>query len=222
MGSLNFFDIFVMIIFTIISFSLYKALRGNDSDDILVSVKDNVKNNKKGGLLSIAHLKDKKQIEQIFINTLKNESLDVKVESLMKMDKTFEPQTFMTNAKNIFESVFRAFYAKDIKPIKQNVSDTVYHEFENSISELDKSKESITAEIVRFKTITIKDISLLKKKASVFVEFVSEQTASLKNSEGKVLKGDDNQIETMTDIWCFSKDLTKKNPDWILEKTIEC
>ena len=80
----------------------------------------------------------------------------------------------------------------------------------------------ITAEIVRFKTITIKDISLLKKKASVFVEFVSEQTASLKNSEGKVLKGDDNQIETMTDVWCFSKDLTKKNPDWILEKTIEC
>ena len=53
-------------------------------------------------------------------------------------------------------------------------------------------------------------------------EFVSEQTASLKNSEGKVLKGDDNQIETMTDVWCFSKDLTKKNPDWILEKTIEC
>ena len=209
MGSLNFFDIFVMIIFTIISFSLYKALRGNDSDDILVSVKDNVKNNKKGGLLSIAHLKDKKQIEQIFINALKNESLDVKVESLMKMDKTFEPQTFMTNAKNI-------------KPIKQNVSDAVYHEFENSISELNKSKESITAEIVRFKTITIKDISLLKKKASVFVEFVSEQTASLKNSEGKVLKGDDNQIETMTDVWCFSKDLTKKNPDWILEKTIEC
>ena len=37
----------------------------------------------------------------------------------------------------------------------------------------------------------------------------------------KIIKGDDNQIETITDTWTFTKDYSKKNPSWILSETIE-
>ena len=128
----------------------------------------------------------------------------------------------MTSTKEMFEFIFNSFYSKNNTKLKTKVSPVVFNEFENSIKEFEKNKQDISAELVRFKSIMIRDISISKRNANVIVEFITEQTAVLKNLAGKVLKGDANQLETITDVWCFSKDLTQKEASWILSKTIEC
>ena len=213
MGSLNYFDIIIMILFTLVSFSIYKMLKPEDVSSF------NGKKISSGKIIKI--FKDKKALQGFVLETLKNESLDLKVQKLSKMDKSFEPQSFMSWAKDSFEYIFKSFYSNDNQKLKLKVSNDVYKEFEKFNKELALNKQTISAEIIRFKSIMIKDVNLSKKIADVIIEFTTEQTAVVKNLAGKVLKGDDNQIETIKDIWCFSKDFSQKNPSWVLSKTIE-
>ncbi len=213
MGSLNYFDIIIMILFTLVSFSIYKMLKPEDVSSF------NGKKISSGKIIKI--FKDKKALQGFVLETLKNESLDLKVQKLSKMDKSFEPQSFMSWAKDSFEYIFKSFYSNHNEKLKLKVSDNVYKEFEKFNKDLEANKQTISAEIIRFKSIMIKDVNLSKKMANVVIEFVTEQTASVKNQTGKIIKGDDNQIETIKDTWCFSKDYSQKNPSWILSKTIE-
>lgn len=219
MSSLNVFDIIIMVLFTIISFSIYKMLKSENVEENISPFNQKMNNKTKSKVVSFP---SKKSLEKLVLETVKNESLDLKVAKLMKLDKTFEPQSFMTSTKEMFEFIFNSFYSKNNTKLKTKVSPVVFNEFENSIKEFEKNKQDISAELVRFKSIMIRDISISKRNANVIVEFITEQTAVLKNLAGKVLKGDANQLETITDVWCFSKDLTKKEASWILSKTIEC
>lgn len=219
MNSLSIFDIIMMVLFTIVSFSIYKMLKSESVEENLSPFGKKTKERTKNKIVSF---NSKKELQDFILETVKNESLDLKVAKLMKLDKTFEPQSFMNKTKEMFEFIFNSFYAKNSIKLKTKVSSSVFNEFEKAIKELEKNKQSILAELVRFKSIMIKDISISKKSANVIVEFITEQTAVLKNLTGKILKGDSNQLETITDVWCFSKDLTQKQPSWILSKTIEC
>ena len=214
MSSLSVFDIIIMVLFCIISFSIYKMLKPDNTEEKIIPV--NIKN---GKIVNINTSKIK--IEEIITNTLKNESLDLKVEKIKKLDKTFDIQLFMSNAKELFESIFKSFYAKENLKIKSKVSNEVFNEFENTVNELNKNKQNIVAELIRFKSIIVKDISINQKIVNIIVEFTSEQTAVMKDSAGKILKGDENQLETIIDIWNFSKDFSQKDSSWILQGTIE-
>ena len=217
MSALNYFDILILILFSVVSFSIYKMLKPENNNENVVPFSGKVV--KAGKITKI--FKNKKELQKFVLETLKNESLDLKVQKLLKMDKSFDPQNFMSWAKDSFEYIFKSFYSNHNEKIKLKVSDNVYKEFEKFNKTLSSNKQSITAEIIRFKSIMIKDISLSKKTANIVVLFETEQTAVIKDANGKIVKGDDNQIETMKDIWCFTKDYSLKNPAWILSKTIE-
>ena len=217
MSSLNYFDILIMVLFSVVSFSIYKMLKPENNSQNMAQFGG--KTVKAGKIVKI--FKNKKALQSFVLETLKNESLDLKVQKLSKMDKSFEPQSFMAWAKDSFEYIFKSFYSNHDEKLKLKVSSDVLKEFDKYNKELSSNKQSITAEIIRFKSIMIKDINLSKKMANVIIEFVTEQTAAIKDENGKVVKGDDNQIETLKDIWCFTKDYSQKNPAWILSKTIE-
>ena len=110
MNSLNYFDIIIMILFTVVSFSIYKMLK---PENILFS---NEKKVNSGKIIKV--FKDKKALRGFVLETLKNESLDLKVQKLSKIDKTFEPQTFMSWAKDSFEYIFKNMYLENNPYIK--------------------------------------------------------------------------------------------------------
>ena len=53
----------------------------------------------------------------------------------------------------------------------------------------------------------------------VTVEFISEIISCLKDKEKKILSGDPKKIKKVYDTWKFSRDLTSKNPNWLLIDT---
>ncbi len=216
MSTLNYFDILILILFSIVSFSIYKMLKPENNESVNTL---NPKNIKSGKIVKI--FKNKKALQNFVLETLKNESLDLKVQKLSKMDKSFEPQSFMGWAKDSFEYIFKSFYSNHNEKLKLKVSEDVLKEFDKYNKQLSSNKQTITAEIIRFKSIMIKDVNLSKKLANIIIEFETEQTAVIKDETGKIVKGDDNQIETLKDVWCFTKDYSQKNPTWILSKTIE-
>ncbi len=217
MSSLNYFDIAIMILFSIVSFSIYKMLKPENSDEKMPSYEG--KNEKNTKIVKI--FRNKKSLQHFVLEIIKNESLDLKIQKLTKLEKDFHPQSFMSWTKDIFKLIFDSFYSNRMEKIKPLVSNDIYNEFKNFNDDLASKKQSIIAEIIRFKTVMIRDVNISKKKVDIILEFVTEQTAVVKNSAGKIVKGDDNQIETIRDVWCFSKDFSQKKAGWILSKTIE-
>lgn len=214
---LNLIDFLVIGLFITIVISIYKILKPENIE--ITNVVSGASLNKKA-LKSLIKSKDKK-FANLIIETLSNESIETKAQKLSKLDKSFEPQSFMEKSKQTFESILKAFEEKNRDQLKTLVSPNVYKVFEESISEFETKNQTLNTEIIRFKRILIKDIGITKKSANILIEFITEQITVLKDKAGKIIKGDDNQIETITDTWTFTKDYSKKNPSWILSETIE-
>ena len=59
-------------------------------------------------------------------------------------------------------------------------------------------------------------------KVNLVVKFVSEQVNLLKNAEGEILEGDENYVQTISDVWTFEKSLNSKTNNWLLCSTRKC
>ena len=59
-------------------------------------------------------------------------------------------------------------------------------------------------------------------KVNLVVKFVSEQVNLLKNAEGEVIEGDENYVQTISDVWTFEKPLNPRVNNWLLCSTKKC
>ena len=53
----------------------------------------------------------------------------------------------------------------------------------------------------------------------ITVEFRSQQKRLLKDDSGALIDGDENQIETFIDLWTFERDISSRDPNWLLVET---
>lgn len=213
---LNLFDFLIIGLFIVIIVSLYGILKPENSKTVgLSDSKEDIRVLKK-----IMKIKDKKTLSEAVEKIIKN-NIETGRNKLVKIDKTFELQSFMKKSKDIFETILKSFENKDRETLKNLVSENVYDVFDKNIREFEKNKQTLNTEIVRFKNIVIKDINVEDKFASIIIEFISEQTTVLKDADGKIIKGDDNYLETIKDTWLFGRDYNDKDSDWLLCETVE-
>ena len=65
----------------------------------------------------------------------------------------------------------------------------------------------------------IKDVRMLKNSVKIIVEFVTQQINILRGADGKVIAGDENFIQKITDVWTFERTLNAKDNKWVLVST---
>ena len=216
-------DIVILGLFVAIVFAIYKMLKTDRNilsvkviklDNVLPTNKINVLDDKKNENITGEDLKS-------FVSEIEKQAgYNIIFKELKKYDKTFSPLQMFNDIREFFKTIFASFYARDIKKITPQLSNEVLQKFQTEIDELNKNKQTIVADLIRVKSINIKDIKMNKKKLIVMVEFITEQTACVKDENDKVIKGDDNKIESIKDFWCITKNYAIKNPTWELEKTI--
>ncbi|MBD5404930.1 Tim44 domain-containing protein [bacterium] len=213
---LNIFDFLIIGLFIVIIVSLYGILKPENAKNENISTKQI----KKKIVKNFVNIKDKKvlaeAIEQMF-----KKNIEEGTNKLSKIDREFSLKSFAEDSKEIFKKILNFFEKKDRKNLKPLVSEKVYNVFNESIKELEKKEQTLDTEIVRFKDIIIKDINVENKLASIIIEFTSEQTTVLKDSNGNIIKGDDNYLETITDVWVFVRNYNVKNSKWLLYETVE-
>ena len=65
----------------------------------------------------------------------------------------------------------------------------------------------------------LESVEVQSGRAVVAVRFQSEQVNLVKNKDGKVVEGDRDHVESVTDIWTFARDTTSRDPNWMLIAT---
>lgn len=155
-----------------------------------------------------------------------NDKEELKEINLTETQKTlaqipnFEEKNFLTGAKKAFEIILTAFSKADLETLEMLVNKTIYNKFKDIIEQ--RKNEGITAELdfIGFDKAEIIDAKINKNNiAKITVEFVSQQVNLLKDKEEKIIEGDDQYIQTITDKWTFEKAITSTNPNWVLVST---
>lgn len=134
-------------------------------------------------------------------------------------DPTFSVAQFLEGAAKAFEMIVAAYARNDTDTLKPLLSSEVYARFASAIQEREERGETMETELVVVKPPKAEAITADGARASIDVRFQSEQVNVIKNSAGEVIDGDREHVESVTDIWTFARDLSSRDPNWVLVAT---
>ena len=126
---------------------------------------------------------------------------------------------FLSGAKIAYETIITNFSKGNLKDIKSLLGKKIYDQFNDAI--LDRKEKGHVTEttFIGINSASIKEHEKKENILEVTVEFISEIISCLKDKEKKILSGDPKKIKKVYDTWKFSRDLTSKNPNWLLIDT---
>jgi len=141
------------------------------------------------------------------------------LKSIQATDPSFDPQGFLGGAQNAFEMIVVAFSEQRLDDIKPYLGDEVYANFKAGVQELQAAGETAETQFIGVRSTKITEAMMRGDDAVVSVEFVTEQVNIIRNADGEIVDGDPNQIETLTDIWTFSRNVKSDDVNWKLMVT---
>ena len=130
--------------------------------------------------------------------------------------KEFKEDTFLKGAQVAYEMIVNAFASADKKTLKDLTSPDVYKSF---VAVLDDRKNKKLLNQFTFIGIKKAKIENIDKKDSFYTvktRFVSEIISSVKDANNNIIEGSSDEIQTVNDVWSFSKDLNSDDPTWLL------
>ena len=136
-------------------------------------------------------------------------------------DPDFDPRTFVQGAKAAFEWIVTAFARGDRDTLRGLLGPSLYKDFEAAIAQREQAGETLETTVAAIKSASIGDVRLEGSVASITVEFITDQVKVVRDSTDTVIEGDPHRIETLTDLWVFSRDVRSPDPNWHLIATQE-
>jgi predicted lipid-binding transport protein (Tim44 family) len=134
-------------------------------------------------------------------------------------DPHFAMGRFLEGAAKAFEMIVAAYARNDTDTLKPLLSSDVYAQFATAIQEREERGETMETELVVLKPPKAESISVDGSRVSIDVRFQSEQVNVIKNRSGEVIDGDREHVDSVTDIWTFTRDLASRDPNWVLVAT---
>ncbi len=141
-------------------------------------------------------------------------NLKTSVDDAKKIDPSFTLKKFKDGAVQAFELVIESFSKKKRDALQFLLSDDVYANFNNEIEKRDAQGLDASTTVVALDNAEILEVEVKDNICHIVVKFVSEQIHFIKNKAGEIIEGSKSQIDRVTDIWTFERNLTSKKPNW--------
>nr|QJR98167.1 calcium-binding protein [uncultured Alphaproteobacteria bacterium] len=140
-------------------------------------------------------------------------------EKVLQQISGFNSDNFLEGAKRAFEMIVTAFSKEDTETLQLLIDKDLFKRFDDIIKQ--RKAEGITSEtdFVGFNSAEITNAVIKNDTARITVRFVSEQANVLRDAEGNVIEGDENFIQSITDVWTFERNLNSTSPNWLLVST---
>ena len=160
-----------------------------------------------------------KTVKDVFFHN--DPKINSDLRKIYNQDENFDSKEFLDGSKKAFEYIIKNYSEEKLEPLKNLLSSSIYKDFKSQIDERIKKSQNLDITIIGIKSAEIVNASLKSKIAIICVKFSSEQVQVIKDLEGKIVEGDNNQILSIDEKWSFSKNLKSKDPNWTLEKIEE-
>ena len=213
----GYLDIIFLLVLVVIVFSKLKSVLGTGGEDAKVI------------------MMSKEQFEKVYNEMKKNafgesmENKDVDVTNLSPLDKelikipNFNKNAFIKGAQKAFELILTSFSKGDSKTLAGLVNKELLSKFDTVIDERKETGITSETDLIGFIETEVESVKFTEdNKVNLVVKFVSEQVNLLKNADGDVIEGDENYVQTISDVWTFEKSLNPKTNNWMLCSTKKC
>ena len=162
---------------------------------------------------------NQKTVNDVFFHN--DPKINSDLREIYNQDENFDSKEFLDGSKKAFEFIIKNYSEEKLEPLKKLLSSSIYKDFKSQIDARVKKSQNLDITIIGIKSAEIVNASLKSKIALICVKFSSEQVQVVKDLEGKIVEGDNNQILSIDEKWSFSKNLKSKDPNWTLEKIEE-
>ena len=117
--------------------------------------------------------------------------------------------------------VLEAYWRGDKDELGQLCDKDVYDGFVAAIDARTASGETLDNRLIRIEEAVIDHAELDGATARIRVRFHADVASVTRDAAGQVIAGSlDDAIESR-DLWTFSRNLTSREPDWLLDETDE-
>jgi predicted lipid-binding transport protein (Tim44 family) len=130
--------------------------------------------------------------------------------------KEFKEETFLKGAQAAYEMIVNAFAAADKKTLKDLTSPEVYKSFVGVLDERKNKKHVNQFTFIGIKKAKIENVDKKDSFYTVKTRFVSEIISCIKDANNNIIEGSPDEIQTVNDVWSFSRDLNSDDPTWSL------
>ena len=203
--SLPFLDIIIFAIIAIFLVYRLKNILGQNSEGNEQNNQVDIGKKEFSNVVKLGHVaSNKTKINKSTISTI---------------DPTFNEEEFLKGAQNFFQMVINSFVKGNLKDIVNYIDDKLIKSFKLVIDERIEEGESLKIEIVKMKSIKIKDVKELNNFLRLSVLFETRQIKVLKDKNGKVIDGDPKKSILVKDLWTFEKEIKSKDMNWKLVET---
>lgn len=143
------------------------------------------------------------------------------IREIASADNKFELASFVEGARGAYRMILEAFWAGDRDTLRALCDDSVYAGFDAAIAARDAAGEKLENSLIRVEETRIHSASLDGRMARVSVLFVADIAAVTRDKDGTVIAGSlDDAIESR-DVWTFARNVSARDPNWLLEETDE-
>jgi len=156
-----------------------------------------------------------RDVEPAYLGT----PLEAGLVQIKMADSAFSTTAFLEGAAKAFEMIVTAYAKHDTDTLKPLLSSDVYARFATAIQDREERGETMETELVVLKPPRLDQVDVRDMIATLDVRFQSEQVNVVKDKSGAVIDGDREHVDSVTDIWSFSRDLSSSDPNWILVST---
>ena len=168
-------------------------------------------------------LKEKKQPKQfsnvVSLKTNKNNSFDVEIDKIIKVDPNFDIVNFLDGSKTFFEMVLKSFVSGNLDDVKDFIKPSVLKSFKGAIDDRNKENETLIIDLISVEKNKIVSSVITKSSIKINVLFETLQITALMDKNEKIIDGDTDKEILVKDEWIFEKKIKDQNPNWTLIET---
>jgi predicted lipid-binding transport protein (Tim44 family) len=143
------------------------------------------------------------------------------IREIAAVDGKFELASFVEGARGAYRMILEAFWSGDKDTLRELCDDSVYGGFAAAIDAREAAGETLENALIRIEETRIHSASLDGRMARVAVLFVADIAAVTRDSDGNVIAGSLDDAVESRDVWTFSRNVTARDPNWVLEETDE-
>ncbi|WP_226016023.1 Tim44/TimA family putative adaptor protein [Novosphingobium sp. FKTRR1] len=143
------------------------------------------------------------------------------VRAIIGADRRFDVSLFLIGAKSAYGMVLEAFWRGDKDALGQLCDADVFESFAAAIDARVAAGEQLDSRLIRIEEAKIVAARFDAPIALVTVRFVADIASITRDANGVLIAGSLNDAIESRDLWTFRRDLTSRDPDWVLDETDE-
>ena len=143
------------------------------------------------------------------------------VRAIFAVDPSFDVARFLEGAKAAYRMILEAFWNGDLDTLRSHVDSHVLETFSTAVEQRQKDGLKLDNRLVSIEQALIAEAQIDKSVAVLTVRFEADIAAVTRNSEGEVVAGSLSDAVQTRDLWTFRRDLSSRDPNWLLIETDE-